>query len=101
MSSCDFCEIVNGEAEGSFVYRDDLVSAFRDIRPVNPGHLLVIPNEHVPLIRGVPADVRQRLFELAIEIGDALRATGRADGVDLFLADGEAAGQEILHATST
>src|SRR5919201_4270729 len=98
MPSCILCDIVRGDAEGSFVHPDDLVAAFLDIRPINPGHLLVIPNEHVPLIRDVPADVRQRLFDLSITIGDALRAAERADGVDLFLADGEAAGQEIPHA---
>jgi histidine triad (HIT) family protein len=98
MPSCILCEIVRGDAKGSFVHRDDLVAAFLDIRPVNPGHVLVIPNEHVPLIRDVPADVRQRLFDLSIRIGDALRTTERANGVDLFLADGEAAGQEIPHA---
>jgi histidine triad (HIT) family protein len=98
MSACPFCDIVSGETEGSFVQRDDLVSAFLDIRPVNPGHLLVIPNEHVQFIRDVPPDVRQLLFELAIRTGEALRATARADGIDLFLADGEAAGQEVAHA---
>jgi histidine triad (HIT) family protein len=98
MSSCILCDIVRGDAEGSFVHRDDLVAAFLDIRPINPGHLLVIPNEHVELIRDVPADVRQRLFDLSITIGDALRAAERADGFDLFLADGEAGGQEIPHA---
>ena len=98
MSSCILCDIVRGDAEGSFVYRDDVVSAFLDIKPVNPGHLLMIPNEHVQLIRDVPAGVRQLLFEFAIRIGEALRAAERADGFDLFLADGEAAGQETPHA---
>jgi histidine triad (HIT) family protein len=97
-STCPFCDIARGAAEASFVQRDDLVSVFLDIRPVNPGHLLVIPNEHVQFIRDVPADVRQLLFELAIRTGEALRAAERADGFDLFLADGEAAGQEIPHA---
>lgn len=98
MSSCILCDIVNGEAEGSFVHRDDRVSAFLDIRPVNPGHVLVVTNEHVPLIGDVPEQIRGRLLHIAVEVGDALRATGRGDGFDLFLADGEAAGQEVPHA---
>lgn len=44
MSDCIFCGIVAGDAAASFVHRDELVSAFLDIRPVTPGHLLVIPN---------------------------------------------------------
>lgn len=39
MSDCIFCDIVAGEASASLVHRDELVSAFLDIRPVTPGHL--------------------------------------------------------------
>ena len=46
MTECIFCDIVAGEAPASFVHRDELVSAFLDIRPVTPGHLLVIPTQH-------------------------------------------------------
>lgn len=46
MSDCVFCQILHGEAPASFVHRDDRCSAFLAIRPVNPGHLLVIPNQH-------------------------------------------------------
>jgi histidine triad (HIT) family protein len=44
---CVFCDIVAGTAQASFVHRGDRVSAFLDIRPVTPGHLLVVPNDHV------------------------------------------------------
>ena len=43
---CIFCQIVAGESPASVIYRDDRVIAFMDIRPVNPGHLLVIPIAH-------------------------------------------------------
>lgn len=44
MTETIFSKILAGDAEASFVYRDDLVSAFMDLHPVNPGHTLVIPN---------------------------------------------------------
>lgn len=96
---CVFCNIVAGTAAASFVHRDDLVAAFLDIRPVTPGHLLVVPNQHLVSIADVPADVVARIFTVARDLAGALRQSGiRADGVNLSLADGEAAGQEVWHA---
>jgi histidine triad (HIT) family protein len=96
---CILCDVVRGDAPGSFVYRDDLLSAFLDIRPVHEGHTLVIPHEHTPLIGDVPEDVRDRLFRVGVDIAGAIRRAGLgAEGIDLFLADGEAAGQEVPHA---
>ena len=48
MSHCIFCEIAAGRAPASLVTRDDRVCTFLDIQPVNPGHLLVVPIDHVP-----------------------------------------------------
>lgn len=98
-SGCVFCQILSGSAEASFVFRDDLVAAFLDIRPVTPGHLLVVPNDHVVSLAEVPADTSARLFAVSRALADALRQSGvRANGVNLLLADGEAAGQEVWHA---
>lgn len=100
MSDCIFCQIVAGEAPASFVHRDELVSAFLDIRPVTPGHLLVIPNEHVVFTHDLPDATADRLFGVARRLARSLRQTDavRADGINLFVADGEAAGQEVFHA---
>jgi diadenosine tetraphosphate (Ap4A) HIT family hydrolase len=100
MSACIFCRIAAGDAPASFVYRDGLVSAFLDIRPVTPGHLLVIPNEHVVFTHDLPDAIAERLFAVARRLARNVRRTDavRADGVNLFVADGEAAGQEVFHA---
>ena len=100
MDDCIFCQIVDGAAPASFVYRDDLVSAFLDIRPVTPGHLLVIPNEHVVHTHDLPDAIANAAFTVARRLARILRETDavRADGVNLFAADGEAAGQEVFHA---
>lgn len=97
---CIFCEIVAGEAPASFVHRDELVSAFLDIRPVSPGHLLVIPNEHVSFTHDLPDATADRLFAIARRLARSLLPTDavRADGINLFVADGDAAGQEVFHA---
>lgn len=46
--NCIFCKILEGEIPSDKVYEDDLVTAFRDINPVAPTHILIIPNTHIP-----------------------------------------------------
>ena len=96
---CVFCGIVAGREPASEVYRDDRVTAFLTIGPVTPGHLLVIPNAHLPYLADVPEELGAHLFVVGQRLAAALRASGlRCDGINLFLADGEAAFQELLHA---
>jgi histidine triad (HIT) family protein len=69
-----------------------------DIQPVNPGHVLIVPVEHVVSIDDLDEGIGGHLFTVAQRISRALRRSGvRCEGVNLFLADGEAAGQEVFH----
>lgn len=96
--ACVFCEIVAGRAESSVVAEDDAVLAIMDIRPVTRGHLLVIPRAHHVGLADLPPDTGRRVFEMARHIGSGLRESLGCAGVNLFLADGAAAGQEVFHA---
>jgi histidine triad (HIT) family protein len=71
-----------------------------DIAPITPGHVLVVPKAHAVGLADLPAEVGGHLFAVAQRIAAGLRSSGavRVDGVNLFLADGAAAGQEVLHA---
>ncbi|MHA2172975.1 MAG: HIT family protein [Candidatus Kariarchaeaceae archaeon] len=98
MDPCIFCKIINNKAESSMVYQDDLVSAFMDIQPVNPGHVLVIPNKHAPYLENLDFEVGGHMFTIGHKLSQALRKSNiKCEGVNLFLADGEAAFQEIFH----
>ncbi len=99
LKGCGFCRILAGKAEGSFVFRDEQVAAFMDITPVTPGHLLVIPVRHAVHLSDLdPAD-GARIFDVARSLAAALRRSElKCEGVNLFLADGEQAGQEVPHA---
>lgn len=93
-----FCAIVAGTAEASIVHTDLRVVAFMDIRPVVPGHLLVIPRRHATGLTDLDPDDGAQMFEVARLLAGAMRRTElRCDGVNLFLADGVAAGQEVFH----
>jgi histidine triad (HIT) family protein len=98
MATCVFCEIERGLSPASLVYADDRVMAFLDIQPVNPGHLLVIPRAHAAALAELDARVGQHLFGVAMRLAAAIRRSSvRCEGVNLFLADGAAAGQEVDH----
>lgn len=95
---CIFCRILKGELEASFVYQDDICSAFMDIQPVNAGHLLVIPNRHAPFLADLDAEEGAQIFRTAQRLSAALRKSGvRCEGINFLLADGEAAMQEVFH----
>ena len=98
MDDCIFCEILSGALPSSIVYQDDKCTALMDIQPVNAGHILVIPNFHAAYLADLTEDTSAQLFLIARRIAAALRSSEiRCEGVNLFLADGEAAGQEVFH----
>lgn len=98
MDSCLFCEILQGSTPATFVYRNDEVAAFMDIQPVNPGHILVVPVAHATDLAELAPSGAAALMITAQRIAGALRASDlRCEGIDLLLADGEAAGQEVFH----
>jgi histidine triad (HIT) family protein len=98
MTDCVFCRVLMGELPGSFVYRDERCAAFMDIQPVNPGHLLVVPVRHAAFLGDIDGDTAAHLMRVGHRLAAALRASDlRCEGVNFFLADGEAAMQEVFH----
>lgn len=98
MADCIFCRILAGEVPGTFVYGDEHCAAFMDIQPVNPGHVLVVPTRHAAYLAELDAPTAGHLMQVAQRVAAAQRASGlRCEGVNLFLADGEAAMQEVFH----
>ena len=69
-----------------------------DICPVTRGHLLVVPITHATYLSNLDPAVGGTLFTVAQRLAAAIRRSGfKAEGINLFLADGEAAGQEVFH----
>ena len=97
MNSCVFCKINAGKLPESWLYRDDAVVALLDFQPVNEGHTLLIPTEHAPNIADLEEVITARLFSVARQITKALYETLGCDGVNWFVADGEAADQKVSH----
>lgn len=95
---CVFCAIVAGAEPASVVYADADVLAFCDIAPINPGHLLVVPRRHATYLEDLSEPDGVRVFQAAHRLARGLRRSGlRCEGVNLLLADGAAALQEVFH----
>lgn len=97
MSPCIFCKIITGELPSTKVYEDAEVCAFLDIKPVNPGHTLVIPKKHFENIHDMPDALVGKVAIAAKKVADAILKLG-ARGVNIGMNNGEAAGQIVFHA---
>lgn len=96
---CVFCEMVAGKVLASSVYDDDQALAFMDIRPAIPGHLLVVPKRHAMCLAELDEETGGHLFRTGMRLAAALRDSSLCcEGINFFLTDGAAAGQEIFHA---
>ena len=71
---CAFCEIVAERAPASFIFRDDVISAFMSIQPTAAGECLIIPNEHIDHFTDISDEVAERIMTLAQRIGRRMRA---------------------------
>ena len=96
-AQCVFCQIVAGTREASVVWRDDQCVAFGSIRPLQPGHLLLVPRRHFANLYELPAEVSSHLLPVASRLGRALKATLHADGLTLLQNNEKAAGQSVFH----
>ncbi len=101
MCPCIFCEILAGAQPASIIYRDELIMAMMDIQPITPGHVLVIPVIHACDLTDLPPETGAQMFVVAQRIAQVLldgKGGVRCEGVNLWLASGTVAGQDVFHA---
>lgn len=97
MDSCLFCKIVRKEIPAEIVYENGLSLAFLDINPVNPGHILVVPKAHHADFASTPAELLGDIAAVAQRLAKAaMEATG-AEGFNIGVNNGRAAGQLVDH----
>ncbi|MFC4530120.1 HIT family protein [Sphaerisporangium dianthi] len=97
--SCTYCDILEGRTEATLVFQDEVVIVVMDENPVNPGHALVVSRVHAAGLEDLDEEVGAHMWRLAQRVARGLRRSGlRCEGVNIFVADGEAALQEVFHA---
>lgn len=95
---CVFCKIANKEIPTEFIHEDDLVVAFRDIHPIAPVHILVIPKKHIASVADISESddkLMGRLVLAAKKIASDLNISEK--GYKLLFRVGEHGGQEVEH----
>lgn len=93
---CLFCKIAAGDIPGDIVARTDRAVAFRDIAPVAPTHILLIPMDHEPNAAATAAADPKLAGELMIFAGEIARAEG-LDDYRLVANTGAGAQQTVFH----
>ena len=98
MNDCIFCKIINKEIQSSIVYEDDEILAFKDINPVAPVHILVIPKKHIASL----IDLNKEDELIIGKIYTAINKIAEQEGIDskgfrVIVNCGEDGGQEVKH----
>lgn len=95
---CLFCKIVEKKIPAQLVYEDEHVIAFRDIRPVAPTHVLIIPRVHFASLDEATAEHREVIGHAMMTAAKIAREEGFADnGFRTVVNTGEHAGQTVFH----
>jgi histidine triad (HIT) family protein len=99
MDNCIFCKIISREIPSeNIIYENGHSIAFLDIRPIHPGHALVVPKEHHADLFETPEPVLADMMAAAKKIAIAVQKATKADGINLGMNNGGAAGQVVMHA---
>ena len=96
MNGCVFCNIVAARSPAQIVYQDELVTAFRDLHPRAPTHLLIVPNRHIPSCGELAPGDEAVMGHLLVKAAQ-LAAQEKLTSFRLVANTGGGAGQSVLH----
>ncbi len=91
-ADCIFCKIIKGEIPSTKVYEDESFFSFIDIKPVSPGHLLIIPKTHVVWMQEADDEIIKNMFVLAKKLMLTLKESMGCDFVQMSVV-----GKEVPH----
>jgi histidine triad (HIT) family protein len=98
MTECIFCRIIKGDIPSTNVFRDDQVTAFRDIHPAAPTHILLVPNRHIDSVTLMTGEDEQLVGHMIKVAGQLAVQEGIAEGgYRLIVNTGPHAGQTVFH----
>lgn len=95
--NCIFCHIISGKVQSKKIYEDEICLAILDINPANPGHVLIMPKEHVSIMPLLKPETISHLFKIAKRISQISLKALKTSGTNIFVANGLVAGQKAQH----
>ena len=96
MGNCIFCKIADGSVSSQIVFEDEQAIVFKDLNPVAPTHLLVIPKKHVPSLSAAGEEDTQLLGHLQATVRKVASEQGLSD-FRVVTNNGRGAGQSVDH----
>ncbi len=97
MTDCLFCQIANGQTQTEIIYEDQDVTAFADINPQAPVHILIVPKKHLESVAHASEDDQLLLGKLMLAAKKIAEQLGVAEGFRLQVNNGQSAGQIVKH----
>ena len=98
MNDCIFCKIIKKEIPGSIVYENDYVCAFKDLHPVAPIHILVVPKKHIVSLEDVNEENLEYVAKIQLAFKEIAKITGVSqNGYRVICNCGKDGGQEVKH----
>ena len=94
---CAFCDIVAGRVPAAIVFTDEQTLAFLDLRQFHPGHVLVVPRQHITDIREADDAVAAAIMVTVANVARAVDAVFPNDGLSVWHSAGAGANQEVPH----
>lgn len=94
---CVFCKIINHGEVADIVYENEKVTAFKDINPKAPVHILIVPKKHIASINDIGEEDRDVIFDLLIVSKKIAKEQKIDDGYKLMFNVGRRGGQVIDH----
>ena len=96
--NCIFCKIVRKDIPSEIVYQDDKVTAFKDLSPIAPVHVLIVPNSHIFSLAECPEDQAALLGDVLLAGAKIARDLGiEQSGYRIVVNNGPDAGQTVFH----
>ena len=94
---CIFCQIIEGKVQSRMIYEDNLCYGTLDINPSNPGHALLMTKEHYSIMPQIPDEEVAHVFTVARNLSNTILRSLEAEGTNIIVANGVAAGQRAQH----
>ncbi len=94
---CLFCKIINGDIPSSKVYEDEMILAFKDISPMAPVHILVIPKIHIASADGITSENSEYVARIFEKIPEIAKGAGAENGYRVITNCGEDGCQSVKH----
>lgn len=97
MENCLFCKIINGEIPSNRVYEDEEILAFKDIKPLAPVHILIIPKKHISSANDLKEEDEKVIGKIFTVINKLAKEFKLDNGYRIVNNCGKDGGQEVMH----